>query len=434
MKSFPRVPGRRYLLLIAPMALIIAVMLVLVDAAMENLSAGRAYVGGEGLWSKAQKDAVYHLLRYARSGDESQFRLYREAIAVPLGDRKAREALDRPEPDYQAARQGFIEGRNHPDDVEAMARLFVRFRNVDYIARAIAIWAEADGLIAQLEETAARLRGEIAAGRPDPARIEALREEIHRISLALGPLEDAFSYTLGEATRWMRQVLFLVMIVAALLLVAAAAIAVGRPLRRADAAEERLRQLARRLKRNAQRMEFLAHHDTLTQLPNRAMLLERLRQASSLARRQGRRIGLLFVDLDQFKRVNDSLGHSIGDALLRSVAQRLRASVREEDLVARLGGDEFCVLLEGIESPEAAGTVAEKLLQALAAPHAVGDRTLDAGASIGIACQPEDGEDAETLLMNADIAMYRAKAAGRLRYCHFDPARVQSGARLGNAA
>ncbi len=434
MRPTSRLPGRRYLLLIAPMALIIAVLLLLVDAAMENLSAGRAYVGGEGLWSKAQKDAVYHLLRYSRSGYESQFQLYLEAIAVPLGDRKAREALDRPDPDFEAARQGFLEGRNHPEDVDAMARLFVRFRNVHYIDKAIAIWAEGDRLIAQLEGVAARLRSEIAGGRPDPARIEALREEIHRISLALGPLEDAFSYTLGEATRWMREVLFLAMVAAALLLLAAAALAVGRPLRRADAAEERLRELARRLKRNAQRMEFLAHHDTLTQLPNRAMLLERLRQASSLARRQGRRIGLLFVDLDQFKRVNDTLGHSTGDALLRSVAQRLRASVREEDMVARLGGDEFCVLLEGIESPEAAGAVAEKLLQALSVPHAVGDRTLEAGASIGIACQPEDGEDVETLLMNADIAMYRAKSAGRNRHCFFGAGRAPAGARSGYAA
>lgn len=427
-------PGRRYLLLVAPMALIIAVLLVLVDATMENLSAGRAYVGGEGLWSKAQKDAVYHLLRYAGSGAEDEFRLYREAIAVPLGDRKAREALDRPEPDYEAARRGFIEGRNHPDDVDSMARLFVRFRNVHYIDRAIAIWADGDRLIAQLEAAAAGLRREIAAGRPEPSRVEALRGEIHRISLALGPLEDAFSFTLGEATRWMRQVLFLVMIAAALLLVAAAAIAIGRPLRRADLAEERLRELARRLKRNAQRMEFLAHHDALTQLPNRAMLLERLRQASSLARRQERRIALLFVDLDQFKNINDTLGHGTGDALLRSVAQRLRGCVRQEDLVARLGGDEFCVLLEGIDSPEAAGAVAEKLLASLAPPHRIGGRSLEAGASVGIACQPEDGEDVETLLMNADIAMYRAKASGRNRHCFFGAERGQAGARLGNAA
>lgn len=434
MNTFPRAPGRRYLLLIAPMALIIAVLLVLVDATMENMSAGRAYVGGEGLWSKAQKDAVYHLLRYSRSGDESHFRLYREAIAVPLGDRKAREALDRPEPDYEAARQGFLEGRNHPEDVDAMARMFVRFRNVHHIDKAIAIWAEGDRLIAQLEEAAARVRRELTSGRPDPSRIEALREEIHRISLSLGPLEDAFSFTLGEATRWMRQVLFLVMIAAALLLVATAALALGRPLRRADAAEARLRDLARRLKRNARRMEFLAHHDTLTQLPNRVMLLDRLRQASSLARRQGRGIGLLFVDLDQFKHINDTLGHSTGDELLRGVAQRLRACVREEDLVARLGGDEFCVLLEGIDSPATAGTVAEKLLASLAASHRIGDRSLETGASIGIACQPEDGEDAETLLMNADIAMYRAKASGRHRYCYFDAARGQAGARLGNAA
>src|SRR5688572_20019649 len=105
---------RRLLLLVAPVVLVVAALLVLVAAAMETLSAGRAYVGGEGLWSKAQKDAVHHLQRYARSFDETDFERYRTAVAVTLGDRKAREALDRPEPDYTTARRGFIEGRNHP--------------------------------------------------------------------------------------------------------------------------------------------------------------------------------------------------------------------------------------------------------------------------------------------------------------------------------
>src|SRR5688572_31009781 len=112
----PRTPGTRYLMLIGPLALIAAVLLVLVDASMETLSAGRAYVAGEGLWSKAQKDSVYHLLRYARDRDRAHYDRYLAAIAIPLGDRKAREALDRPQPDYAAAQVGFIEGRNHPDD------------------------------------------------------------------------------------------------------------------------------------------------------------------------------------------------------------------------------------------------------------------------------------------------------------------------------
>jgi diguanylate cyclase (GGDEF)-like protein len=412
----PRAPGIRYLMLIGPLALIAAVLLVLVDASMETLSAGRAYVGGEGLWSKAQKDAVYHLLRYARDHDRAHYERYLKSIAVPLGDRKAREALDRPEPDYPAARLGFIEGRNHPDDVEAMARLFVRFRNVHYVAQAIDIWAEGDRQIERLRDAAMRLHGEIGAAKPDPGRLEALLAEIHEINVALEPLEDAFSFTLGEATRWMRGVLFLALLTAAMLLVALAALAAGGPLRRADEAESELRDAAEQLERNARRLEFMAHHDGLTQLPNRSMLQDRVRRAASVARRHGRRIALLFVDLDNFKSVNDTLGHSVGDQLLQVVALRLQGCVRQEDLLARLGGDEFCVLLENIDSPEDAGAVAQKLLDALAEPYRVSGQNLSVPASIGIACLPEDGTDMEELLKSADIAMYRAKAGGRNSY------------------
>jgi diguanylate cyclase (GGDEF)-like protein len=420
----PRTPGTRYLMLIGPLALIAAVLLVLVDASMETLSAGRAYVAGEGLWSKAQKDSVYHLLRYARDRDRAHYDRYLAAIAIPLGDRKAREALDRPQPDYAAAQVGFIEGRNHPDDVEAMARLFVRFRNVHYVARAIDIWAEADTHIERLRNAAQRLHGEIGSLRPDVARINALLAEINDINNTLEPLEDDFSYTLGEATRWMRGVLFLVMLTAALLLVALVAMAVGGPLRRADAAEAELREAAGQLERNARRLEFLAHHDNLTQLPNRSMLQDRVRRATSIARRHGRRLALLFIDLDHFKGVNDTLGHSVGDQLLQVVALRLQGCVREEDLLARLGGDEFCVLLENIDSQADAGAVAQKLLDALSEPYRVSGQDLNIAASIGIACLPEDGADMESLLKNADIAMYRAKAGGRNSYRYHSYAAV----------
>ncbi len=422
----PRAPGIRYLMLIGPLALIAAVLLVLVDASMETLSAGRAYVGGEGLWSKAQKDSVYHLLRYARDRDRMHYERYLNSIAVPLGDRKAREALDRPEPDYQAARRGFIEGRNHPDDVEAMARLFVRFRNVHYVAQAIDTWAEGDRQIERLRDAAQRLHGEIGSAKPDAAKLDVLLAEIHDINVALEPLEDAFSFTLGEATRWMRGVLFLAMLTAALMLVALAALAVGGPLRRADAAEAELRDAAEQLERNARRLEFMAHHDSLTQLPNRSMLQDRLRRAASLARRHGHRIGLLFVDLDNFKGVNDTLGHSVGDQLLQVVALRLQGCVRQEDLLARLGGDEFCVLLENIDSHADAGAVAQKLLDALSEPYRVSGQNLSVPASIGIACMPEDGSDAEELLKAADIAMYRAKAGGRNSYRYHSYAAVDT--------
>ena len=176
----------RALYLLVPLVAIVAALLVLVAASMETLSAGRAYVAGEGLWSKAQKDAVHHLLYYARTYDERNWQRYLEAIAVPLGDRKAREALDRPAPDYAAARSGFIEGRNHPEDVDAMARLFVRFRHVSYVARAIDIWAEGDRRIDELRAAASRLHAEVSGAR-DPGRIGALLEELHAVNAAAKP-------------------------------------------------------------------------------------------------------------------------------------------------------------------------------------------------------------------------------------------------------
>jgi diguanylate cyclase (GGDEF)-like protein/PAS domain S-box-containing protein len=536
---------RRLLLLILPLVAIVTALLLLVAGAMETLSAGRAYVGGEGLWSKAQKDAVHHLLLYASSRDERHWQRYELAIAVPLGDRKAREALDRPQPDYAAARRGFVEGRNHPDDVEAMSRLFVRFRDVSYVARAIDIWAEGDRRIEELRATAARLRGEVRGGR-DPARLGAVIAELEAVNAALEPLEDAFSFTLGEATRWMREVLLYVTLGVSVLLLLGAAVATRALLRRADLAEsgrleseerlvlmansvpaliayidrdqrfrfgnrtygewfgvphekmigrtlrevlgerlyERLREhvervlsghavqfeyaigedesarflqvayaphldhsgevlgfyelasdvtalnraqqhqrrAARELATIAARLEFLAHHDPLTELPNRNMLQERLRQAVSLARRHHKQLALLFVDLDHFKNVNDSLGHSVGDDLLQLVAARLRACVRQEDLIARLGGDEFCIVLQDLADPREAATVAQKLLAELSEPYRVSEHDLYVAASIGIACLPNDGHDMETLLKHADIAMYRAKSQGRGNYQYYSAA------------
>jgi len=548
LRAFLGPAPRRLLLLLLPLVAIVAVLLVLVAASMETLSAGRAYVGGEGLWSKAQKDAVHHLLYYARSFDERYWRRYQVAIAVPLGDRRAREALDRPAPDYDAARQGFIQGRNHPDDVDAMAKLFVRFRNVSYVARAIDIWAEGDRRIEQLQDVAARLHAEIAGAR-NPQHIGRLLEELHAVNAALEPLEDAFSFTLGEASRWMRGTLFYVTLGAAVLLLFGAALAMRALLRRADVAEsgrreteerlllmansvpaliayldrdqrfrfsnrtydrwfgipreqmegrtlrevfgdkvyERLRahvervlaghavefeysvgegeserflqvayaphlnhagevvgfyelasdvtalnraqqherRTARELAEIARRLEFLAHHDVLTELPNRNMLQERLRQSVSLARRHHKQLALLFVDLDHFKNVNDSLGHSVGDELLQLVAARLRGSVRQEDLVARLGGDEFCIVLQDLNEPGEAATVAHKLLAELAEPCRVGDQDLYIAASIGIASLPNDGHDMETLLKHADIAMYRAKSQGRGNFQFYSAAETR---------
>ncbi len=163
-----------------------------------------------------------------------------------------------------------------------------------------------------------------------------------------------------------------------------------------------------------QRIRDLAHTDSLTGLPNRALFHDRLDQAAALARRDRHDLALLFVDLDKFKAVNDELGHDAGDALLKDVAERLRRQVRESDTVARIGGDEFTVLLPAIASRENAAVVAKKIIDSLGLPFVLGAKGHEAriGASIGIAIYPADASDADALIKAADSAMYAAKKSG----------------------
>jgi diguanylate cyclase (GGDEF)-like protein/PAS domain S-box-containing protein len=167
-------------------------------------------------------------------------------------------------------------------------------------------------------------------------------------------------------------------------------------------------------KRSEARIQFLAEHDVLTELPNRALFARRLGVAITQARRTGQRVAVLFIDLDRFKNINDSLGHHIGDGLLRSVSQRLLEAVRASDSVSRLGGDEFTVLLDGVdEADEVTRIIDQRLVPLLREPHRVGGITLEVSCSVGVALYPDDGADIDTLMQNADAAMYQAKAAGR---------------------
>jgi diguanylate cyclase (GGDEF)-like protein/PAS domain S-box-containing protein len=166
-------------------------------------------------------------------------------------------------------------------------------------------------------------------------------------------------------------------------------------------------------------MTHSAQHDLVTNLPNRLLLSDRITQSISLARRQNRPIAVLFLDLDRFKYINDSLGHATGDQLLQSVSKRLLAGVRASDTVSRQGGDEFVILLSEITHPEDAATSASKILHSLSAPHSIEGQDLHIDGSIGISVYPEDGEDAETLIKNADTAMYHAKEEGRNNFQFF---------------
>jgi diguanylate cyclase (GGDEF)-like protein/PAS domain S-box-containing protein len=169
-------------------------------------------------------------------------------------------------------------------------------------------------------------------------------------------------------------------------------------------------------------MTHSAQHDVVTNLPNRLLLNDRISQSIALARRQKRPIAVLFLDLDRFKYINDSLGHAVGDKLLQSVSTRLLAAVRSSDTVSRQGGDEFVVLLPAVASPEDAATSAKKILLALNAPHSIEKQDLHIDGSIGISIYPGDGENAETLIKNADTAMYHAKESGRNNFQFFTAA------------
>jgi diguanylate cyclase (GGDEF)-like protein len=179
--------------------------------------------------------------------------------------------------------------------------------------------------------------------------------------------------------------------------------------------------LSETAERAALQMSFKAERDFLTGLPNRALLTDRLAQSIALAQRHRKRVALMFLDLDYFKEINDSLGHAVGDQLLQSAAKRLQACVRHSDTVSRYGGDEFVVVLSEIEAAQDAAPAAEKLLKAMAAPHLIGEHRLDITMSIGISIYPDDGDEVEAVLTNADTAMYHAKRDGRNNYKRFTP-------------
>ena len=166
----------------------------------------------------------------------------------------------------------------------------------------------------------------------------------------------------------------------------------------------------------ASQVEHMAYHDELTGLPNRSLFFDRLIMATQHSGRRGGKLAVFFLDLDRFKNINDSLGHSVGDALLRVTAERLKSVIRGEDTIARFGGDEFVMIIRGTQAPDDAVRVAHKLLEAMRKPFVAFGRELVVSCSIGIALFPEDGTGAEDLVRNADSAMYHAKEDGRDRY------------------
>ena len=207
---------RKLYFAVGVMALLIAIELATLLFSISTLSSVRALVGAEGLWSKAQKDAIYHLRKYARSGKEQDYTDFSYFMRVPIGDRKTRTEMGKADPDIEIMRKGFIEGRNHPDDVDGMIQLFRRFHSISYIDKAIQIWAEADSIIAQMQITAEKIHTDISQSGINSKHTEEYLNQINEINSQLTSLEDDFSFTLGEGSRWLENMILKILLLIAL--------------------------------------------------------------------------------------------------------------------------------------------------------------------------------------------------------------------------
>ena len=514
--------SRRLLLIVWFFVAIVVGLLAFAYFSFGLMSAARSYVGAEGLWSKSQKDAVLALSHYVYDSKPADYQAFQEALKVSMGDRKARLELEKSSPDLHVAAQGFLQGRNHPDDVDGMVHLYRRFRAIPELSKAVAIWGAADAHIDQLVQLGTAVQTTTLSGRMDDAMRRTFLAQLAYNNAQLTPLEDDFSYLLGEISRKAGQVIQSIMVLVVTVLLAIAylvsrrivqqneklhhslvesenqlrvllqfaplpIIIVGLPenvinyanaraleqfkvseatvsglavqdfyvdsaqrdrvleeLRTKGFVRDREIQLqdtqgnkfwvllsSQRLrvsdreciltavnnvddrKQAQEKLHHRAFHDELTGLPNRAMFMDTLSRTLHRAERKQSSFSVLFIDLDHFKGVNDTYGHSVGDQLLQQVAERLRMCVREGDLVARLGGDEFVILVEDDRSTEDVSSIAKKLQLKLEPAHILDGNSVQITASIGISSYPQDGTQLDELLRNADSAMYGVKAHGR---------------------
>jgi diguanylate cyclase (GGDEF)-like protein len=374
---------------------------------MAILSSMRAYVGGESLWSKAQKDGVAHLRQFADTGDLAEFRKFRDALAIPLGDRTARIELQRARPDFAIAYAGFRAGGIDEEDIPNMVRLFLVADHVPYMQHALSVWAQGDALIDQLDDVADQLLDEVASNRLDASGRAALLTQIDRIDYTLRPLEDEFSKALAAASRITTMVLEWAAALSSGLFLAIGVMLSRSILLRADRMEKALLHQAT--------------HDELTGLVNRREFERRVAAAIEAEARGAGRSALLYLDLDQFKIVNDTCGHPAGDELIRKVAETIRESVRVSDTLGRLGGDEFGLLLDAC-TPATALSIAETIRSNLAELKFFWEgRMFVVGVSIGMVTLDRSFASVAEVLSAADSACYLAKDAGRNRVQVFCP-------------
>jgi len=505
--------GFAVLVLVAGSAALLTAMVVQANAGATG------YIIGESHWSKAQQDAVASLYRYAHKGHPADLARARRALRVPLGDREARLALEREPADVDAARRGFIEGHNAPEDVDRLIWMYRHFAGAPYFRDSVRIWREAEPDIERLDALAGQMQAAWANGSPSTVVIEEFQGQLLRIDRRLRPMELAFSQSLRRGAQAMRWLLlgvagsmFLIVAICAVTLMnwamrrvresegvfgaafhqanvgmlkmrpdgllvevndAACRIfgraresllgrrfhgllhpedrALLRAGRRRIAWQELGSRMQNRFRRGdrstlwgrwtattvrmgdgdarvfvviedvseaqalATEIEYQASHDDLTGLINRREIERRLQAALDSARSTGARHSLCFIDLDQFKLVNDTCGHAAGDVLLRQLASNIASHLRSTDWLGRLGGDEFAILL--CDTPLAgAERAAQKINEAVAAGGFTwGERLFCPTCSIGVVEVTADAPDIGWLLRAADTACYLAKEAGRNR-------------------
>ncbi len=202
--------------IVAAMAILILVELITLWFSIHTLSSVRALVGAEGLWSKAQKDAIYELDKYYRTYKEEDYQEFLRRLSVPLGDHKTRLELLKTNPDLQVAKQGFLEGRIHPDDINGIIKLLSRFHNVYYLKKAITIWSEGDSLLFNLIAVGEKIHTEINSSSPSKEKLDLLFEQVDPLNKKITALEDNFSYTLGEGSRWLENIILSLLFTVAL--------------------------------------------------------------------------------------------------------------------------------------------------------------------------------------------------------------------------
>jgi diguanylate cyclase (GGDEF)-like protein/PAS domain S-box-containing protein len=521
---------RRLFVLVWPFIAIVVLQALLAGISLEVMSSVRAYVAGESLWSKGQKDAISYLHLYADTLDEADYQAYQGAIAIPLGDHAARLAMDLPTPDYHAAYEGFLRGGIHPDDIPGLIWLYRDFGEFSYLKRAIGHWQVGDRYVLALEDLAQQMHQRISGGTATAPELEAWKQQVYAINLQVTPVEKAFSDTLGEGSRFIQRLLLGANVAVAVVLILLATLrtlkllqqresfdlalrtekeraqttlaSIGDAVIRTDpygcleymnpAAEDlvlcRIEQARGRklstlfhlqdaenplataplldrilsgevggsahaqqvvrldgskvavalvgapiriagrvagavlvlhdMTRERQYIDTLswqASHDALTGLANRREFEQRLESALARLDTHPGQHALLFLDLDQFKVVNDTCGHAAGDQLLRQICVLLQEHLRDGDTLARLGGDEFGILLENCPAAPAA-RIAELLRLTVQELHFAWDgRNFSVGVSIGLVSLTQSRTTLAEALRSADMACYMAKEKGRNR-------------------